>query len=369
MTLDRRSGRWLLLAGLLCMARPARGAELDKYLIDDADALVTLHVRQAVSAPIYGKHVRLVEDLLKARPIQALLKDSGFDPLKDVERITVVHGRSCHPPEGEVKPDAPLLDGYPCLILHGNLDTAKLTALAASARKNLSAKIKEIKIDDSLVWELTRPVKTALVRPEGGDMFYYLAVPEKGTVVVSPVKEHIVEALQKARGARKTRLKVNGMSELVEQLDRKATLSWVASGDMISTRVARVTTADSEFDKKRPVKVEYTSLKVAAGIAALTGSLTAADDLKGQTTLTCTDASRAREIAGEIEGLLKKNIDVLTKLSEANKEQAARVARLLDVLKSVKVTTRDKAVTLTAQARTEALVPLIQHISAASSSK
>src|SRR5262245_23171405 len=84
--LPRRA--WLVAAVVLLAAPPAPAAELDKYLLDDTDFVLSMNVKQVLSSPAFTKHYqKQVEELLKMEPVQRVLKDSGFDPLKDVDRL------------------------------------------------------------------------------------------------------------------------------------------------------------------------------------------------------------------------------------------------------------------------------------------
>src|SRR5262249_39603493 len=112
---------WLLAIGLLSVALPARAAEFDKYLLDDTDAVLTVNVKQITASPVYTKNFqKQVEGLLKMEPVANVLKGTGVDPLKDIERATLVTGRSCYGPEGQVK-EPSKISGGPLIIAQGNL--------------------------------------------------------------------------------------------------------------------------------------------------------------------------------------------------------------------------------------------------------
>src|SRR5262245_16671714 len=94
-----RLGTWLLVVSLvsLFLPRPSRAADFEKYLLDDADAVLTVNVKEVAESPLFTKHFRKqAEALLQMDLVQKLLKDAGVDPLKDVERLTAVMGNSSH---------------------------------------------------------------------------------------------------------------------------------------------------------------------------------------------------------------------------------------------------------------------------------
>jgi hypothetical protein len=79
-----------------------------------------------------------------------------------------------------------------------------------------------------------------------------------------------------------------------------------------------------------------------------------------ETTLSCKDAAKGKELAGVIDGGLKKGIAELTKAAAEKKEFTAMV----DAVKSVKVATKDQTITLTAQAKVDAVDSFIRYFMA-----
>jgi len=88
--------------------------------------------------------------------------------------------------------------------------------------------------------------------------------------------------------------------------------------------------------------------------------VTATDDFKAETTLTCKDGTKAKELAGVIEGGLKQGVAELAKAAADKKEFTAMV----DAMKSVKVVTKDQTITLTAQAKADAVDSFIRYFAA-----
>src|SRR5947209_6915436 len=93
---------WLLLISVVCWTLPARAADLDKLLPDDCNFVLSIHVKQILASPLFTKeHQKQVDVLLKMEAVQAVLKDTGFNPLKDVDRLMVILCPSSFAPEGE----------------------------------------------------------------------------------------------------------------------------------------------------------------------------------------------------------------------------------------------------------------------------
>ena len=72
------------------LAGPARAAEVDPYLPDDTEVLVTVNVRQVLDSPLVKKSTleKLREALKDIDMAEDVLKDLGFDPFKDLDRVT-----------------------------------------------------------------------------------------------------------------------------------------------------------------------------------------------------------------------------------------------------------------------------------------
>src|SRR5205823_685285 len=93
---------------------PARPAELDKLLPDNADLVVSVNVRQILDAPVMKKYVlpELESKILtETRKIVGLL---GLNPVKDVTSFTVAFSG----------------DGDPSKwvgIIHGEFDVRRVT--------------------------------------------------------------------------------------------------------------------------------------------------------------------------------------------------------------------------------------------------
>src|SRR6516164_3409564 len=83
----------LFLSALSVTAAPAppAAAPIDKYLLNDTDLLIVVEVKQILASPfLTKKHRQQIEELLKSEPAQVWLKDTGFDPLRDIDRVILV---------------------------------------------------------------------------------------------------------------------------------------------------------------------------------------------------------------------------------------------------------------------------------------
>jgi hypothetical protein len=335
-----RLGTWFLAVGLLSAALPVRAADFDKYLLDDTDFVVTASVKQVAASPLFTKKFqKQVEGLLKMGPVAALLEGTGIDPLKDIDRITLISGRSCLPREGEYKGNEKVPSDAPLFVVQGNLDAAKVKTLLERAAKSFPVKVADSKVGDVTVWTLT-----------AGDEPSYVAVPEKGVVIIAPFKEQAADAVERAAGKKKTMLKIKAMAGLLAKMDQKAAVSFAVSGDMAFTEKA-VTFGKGDASKVW-AKVKHHSLNEVYGLTSVTGSVLVADDIKGQATLNCKDSEAASALAKKAQDGLDGGIKFLSPVKE--------MAPLVDAMKSVKIKSQDKSVALEGQAKAEAIEGLIQ---------
>jgi len=333
-----RLGRWLLAAGLLVAALPAQAADFDKYLLDDTDAVLTINVKQAVGSAAYGKHLKQQADaLMQLDPVQQVLKGTNFDPFKDIERVTVITGKSSYPPAGNVTDAQRRNAGFPLIVIQGNLDAAKVKALANNIGQAApNAKISETKFGNAPAWEVN----------SGGESAYFV-LTEKGTLVVTTSKDRATAAAGRGAAMMKPQLKSKAMQDLLARMDPKATASWAATGDMIVD-------TNYDFEKK---SMSYRTL-ADQGITAVSGSVTVTASIQGEAVLVCKEADKARDLAKQTEAGLQKGIMEMSKIAEKDKS----LQPLADALKGVKVSTQGTTFTVRGEAKPEAIQAFVNMI-------
>src|ERR1700736_6499975 len=101
------------------LAWPARAAEVDKLLPDDAGAVVCVNVRQVLDSALMKKYGQgPVQAALKSGDyVQKLFTPAGFDPLRDLTLVTVAFPANNDPPKG-------------LMIVHGKFDHDRIRAHA-----------------------------------------------------------------------------------------------------------------------------------------------------------------------------------------------------------------------------------------------
>jgi hypothetical protein len=376
MALFHRLRVWLVAVGLIHLALPGRAAELDrKYLLDDAHLVVTVNVQKALDSTAYKKQFQQQAEgllkaavvkaaiestprvmvnswgsLLEAAVVQAAIKDFGFDPLKDIERITLVMGLSCYMDEPRME-DGEITgldsEAGPLIIVQGRFDAAKLEAGAKELFKDL--KIHEV--GTHKVYEVADEVKS-------GGIPRFAAIADPKTVVFGRFKKQVADALDKAAGKKKTQIKNKVMAGLLDKLDADQVVAAAVSGDMVAGSSTSVSNANGQV----VAAVQHKILKEETGIDALLIALRVADDVKGEVTISVADADKAKAMAQSIELGVQTQIDRLKALIENPNQRipAKTLAPGLNLLKAVKVTAKDSTVVLQTQISAQVAANFVQ---------
>jgi hypothetical protein len=123
----------ILLTSLV--AGYGRAADLDRYLPEDTETLLNLNVRQILDSPLIKKHaLEAAQEALRGNDqIQNILKDLGFDPFKDLDRIQVAAPGGADKDRGLV-------------IVRGRFDLDKFKAKAEGTATNNGENLKVHKV-------------------------------------------------------------------------------------------------------------------------------------------------------------------------------------------------------------------------------
>jgi len=251
-----------IITALLLIAPLGRTAELDPYLPEDTESILNLNVRQLLDSELVKKYfLKLAQDELRENEeIQSILKDLGFDPFKDLERIVVATPVSTERDRGLV-------------IAHGRFDVAKFKAKGEEAAKDYPDHLKIHKIlgGKQLLYEVLFPQQ---------DEPIFVAIASRDTILISPGKDYILNALKKSGKDTKPTLKNKQFQELLEKVDARQSLSlvMVANPDITKTL------------KKAPGDIKDMIEK----IRAVAGSLTISDEIKLELAVTTKNTKDAK---------------------------------------------------------------------------
>ncbi len=273
----------LSLAVASFLVATTHAAEVDRYLLDDTDAVLGINVKMLVEAPLVKKHyLPVVQKQLQGNAeVQKQLKELGFDPLKDVERVLLVHGDSCHRTVAGKEEFAPFV------IVHGKFDAAKIQAKIAQLAQFAPQLLKIHKGASGAVYEFA------------GEKSVFFAMPDRATLVASLYKDQVGDALDKGLKKKETKLKTFGMQFLIEQTDYKNGAWVAASGRAALTRETPLPTA-----KGKKVEKEARKKLSDSGIYELSGGVSVSDGVKAAFRVKVEDPETAKTISDVLQQFL-----------------------------------------------------------------
>jgi hypothetical protein len=290
----------LALASAL-LAGPARASEIDPYLPDDTEIVLSLNVRQLLDAPVIKKTVleQARAALKEADRVNDLLNDVGFDPFRDLDRVIIASPGGSEQDRGLV-------------IAYGRYNLPRFLAHGAQTFKDNPEALRIHKVADGLgghflIQEIVVPNQ---------DQSLFVALADRTTLLASPGKDYVVDALKRARRKRLPRLRSKEFAELLEKMDDRQTLCLAVRGSALA-----------EAFPEGPVQ------KALAGVEAIGGGVTIGDDVKIEVGVTAQDAERARQFQQVADKGLKQAVSVLAVLAVAREElsPAFEIVRTLKV--------------------------------------
>jgi hypothetical protein len=334
----------LLAAGVLHPAQPAGTAEtgLYSYLPHDTDFVLTLNARQIRSWPTFQKkHREEVEQLLQSDVAKQVLQGTGFDPLRDLNRVVIASAASSTVVRNSDNATS-YSSGPSFILLQGRFDPAKLRARAEQAAKDMPEKFKLVTVGGQQVLEISGTPMTPVT----------VALLDKSTVMVTLIKSQAEEGLRRAAGKEKRGLQSRQVRALLAKADAKQAVQWLACGDIAAG--GGIQTINQKG--KTITKVTRDSLKD-SGIEELHGGITLGDGtFKLHTSLRATGPDKARELAGKMEEGIKEARDRIKQLAASDKEWQP----LVDALRSVRVTVRGDTISFEARGTGAALIEAVR---------
>src|SRR5262249_40501017 len=152
----------------------SRAADIDPYLPEDTEFVVNVNVRQIIDSPLFKKNaLEAAQEALRGNDqVQDILKELGFDPFKDLDRVLAAS-------PGGTEEDRGLI------IVHGKFDVAKFQAKAEKVAKEDAEHLKIHKIlgGKHLLYEVTTPEL---------DSPLFVVLANRDTILASPGKDYVV---------------------------------------------------------------------------------------------------------------------------------------------------------------------------------
>jgi len=302
---------FVTVSTLLLFVPLGRAADLDPYLPEDTESILNINVRQLLDSELFKKHLLdVAQEALRGNDqLQDILNDLGFDPFKDLDRVVIAS------PIGTEK-DRGLI------IVHGRFDVAKFKAKGEEAAKDHSDNLKIHKIlgGKQLLYEVNHPDL---------DDPLFVALAGNDTLLASPGKDYVVNALKKSGKDTKPALKNKKFQALLEKVDAGQSLSL---GAVTTPEVAKVI-------EKTPGDVKGMVEK----IQAVAGGLTISDEIKLEIAVTAKNAKDAKDLSDSAKAGLNLILSFAAPLSQ-NANTPKWVELVVEVVKAVRVTNKSETV-------------------------
>ncbi len=317
-------------------------ANLERLLPNESEAVVVINFKQLLSSPLLkkGGALEALKDLLKKDDAaQKAMADLGLDPFTDIDALI-----SAQCGEGQ---DNRLV------VVTGKFDVAKFEAKADAVAKDKKDTIKMHSVasgkDEYKVYEVSNldqlvklPAEFAPFAPDGSAVFVGV---DKSALIMSSSMDFVAEALAKAAGKKKTELKSKELQKLLAKVDGKQTLSLVMLASVLT---------------KGPFGEEPQAKEILEKLENITGGITVSDGIKTQLVLAAKDAEAAKAVNKKVGEGLDEAQQLVGALADLRKD----LAPLLEVVKGIKVSSKDKAVTIDSDISGEALQALAKSLSA-----
>jgi hypothetical protein len=314
-----RLSRVMLGAALVFgLATTTRAAEPDKLLPAETDTVAIVNLRQIIGSDIIKKYaLDQIKQVLEGQDAKKILEDLGLDPLKDVEKIVVGSV------ETQFKKDA---QPKFLIIVHGKFEAEKLYKAAEVESKREGSKISLVKDGDTVMFKF---------EPGGAQGPVYGTVVNEKTVIAGSDKALITTALKVADASKPAPLKKE-LAALIGKLDDKASISMasVLKGKLDEVKLPAGGGLPVKLDgiEKAIPKIETAAVSIKIGTDVL---------------LDVTIGMKDEDAAGDMRNALDDLFRDLKPLVQGLGEFEPRAKPLSDVLASVKITSKNKDVTLT----------------------
>jgi hypothetical protein len=303
-----------VVAAVLLSAPLGRAADLDPYLPEDTESVLNLNVRQLLDSELFKKHLlEMAQEALRGEDqVQEVLKELGLDPFKDLDRIVVASPISAEKDRG-------------LIILHGRFDVAKFEAKAKKVAKDNEDHLKIHKIlgGKHLLYEVNIPEL---------DDPLFVAIAGRDTILASPGKDYIVDALKKGKDPAKTALKNKKFQALLENVDTRQSLSLavVPSAEALNKIIGKRPLGDVK--------------DMVAKIQAVGGGLTVSDEVKLQIVVNTKTAADAKEVCASVQAGINAIFAAVALFAQNN--DIPGLEFVTKILKGLDVTNKGESVIL-----------------------
>ena len=313
--------RFALLVGVLVGSAPAKAA-VDPYTPPDTNIYVAIDLRQAFDSDFFKENVlETVREVLgQFSEAETVLKDLGLNPFKDIDRVVLASPAAKENDRG-------------LIIAHGRFDTAKFKSRADKLKKakDESVTIHTVPLGGGATHEVYE------VALPGQEVGLFVTLLDGKTLLASPGKDYVVDALKTARDKKKSELKNKDLAALISR--------WEVSKQALTIALPGTALAGLEIPGFEDALKD---------VEAVGGGLTIGKELKLDLAVSGKTEENARVIRSMMERGVKLATAGLALVGDDNKE----LGLLYEVVKSIKVIGKGKVVGVSARITAETLQDL-----------
>jgi len=306
--------RWCfaLAATLAVMTAASARADGLKYLPSDTEVVVSLNLQQVWGSKLVKDYSALIGQLQgmfnagvdKNQIAAEVRKSLGIDPFKDVDAITVGLSDLTKNPKNVM------------IVLEGKFNQDKFTETANKAAKDSPEAVKSVTIGNATVYQITKP----------GDEPFYIGLLNKNTLVIAKTKDGMTGAVTPvAQNLKKE------TADLVQGVNFKKSLNLVMTAGAIQEAIKQGNNAQTQFIE--PFLKDLNGAVITANVVS---------DVDLHVAYVAKDAAAAQKMAEET----NKGVAGLKGLIGKNAPKDAKVAAMVDILNSLKITSQGNVMTV-----------------------
>lgn len=317
--------RLAVVVMLLAAPGASRAADLDPFVPADTESYLAVEVRTLLTAPLVKNHLAgpARELLRNAGEINDVLSDLGFDPLKDLHRLVLAAPRGTDTDRG-------------LIIARGSFDLDRFRKKAEQAARDHADALKVHKVPlgggaSHLVYEVVLSGQDAL----------FVALVDARTLIASPGKDYVVDALKAGRQGKPPVLRNKEFQQTLEKLDPKLTVAVALLGKAFTGK---------ESSLPEPVS------RALGHVEVLGGGVLVSNEIQADLVVVTRDEKAARSLRQSVDRSLKLGLVGLSLLGEDRKE----LGLLLEVVKTIRTGSKGKVVSLSARLTADILQDFLQ---------
>lgn len=327
MTISKPALRLASVATLLVLgwAAPLQAQGI-KHLPADTEVIVTVNLQQVWSSKLVKDYNALIKQLqsvfntkLDENQIVAEFRESlGIDPLKDIDVITAGTSEMGKKPKSMV------------IVLEGKFKVDKFAQTAKKGMKDYPEFIKEITINNTTVYQITKP----------GEETFFMSLPNKNLFIIANSKETMTTAIApQAQNLKKE------MTDLLKNANLKKSFNMVMTAAVVEEAIKQGNNPQAQA--------------ISPFLKDLHGAILSANvvsDIELNWTLAAKDAAAAKQMAEQLTAGLG-----LAKAAIAGKKNQG-VEQAMQVLNTLKASADGSNVTVTGNVPRKVLDTALQAV-------